>query len=283
MYRTRAREISLQTLDRAKRARREALVLVPLIAAVLFAYRSREALFGVDVPVRIAAVVALVLLGGALARDVGRVVAPSLFRRLDPGTAATVGFLLRLFLLGIATLFSLRLAGLQPQTLAIGGAVTAVVFGLAAQQTLGNVIAGTVLLSARPFRVGDRVRLQGGGLAGVLEGTVETLGLLYTTLAQGEDLMLVPNNVVLSSAVVPLREPAAVDLRARLRPGVKPSEVQALLDDQVTVPTRADPHIGLEEVDGGEVVVRIGATPRSDQDGAKLADEVLAAVSEVTR
>ena len=29
---------------------------------------------------------------------------------------------------------------------------------------------------------------------------------------------MVPNNVVLTSAVVPLREPAAVDLRARLRP-----------------------------------------------------------------
>ena len=44
--------------------------------------------------------------------------------------------------------------------------MTAVVAGLAAQQTLANVIAGTVLLSARPFRVGERVRLQGGGLAG---------------------------------------------------------------------------------------------------------------------
>ena len=29
---------------------------------------------------------------------------------------------------------------------------------------------------------------------------------------------MVPNSVVLSVAVVPLREPSAVDLRARLRP-----------------------------------------------------------------
>ena len=46
--------------------------------------------------------------------------------------------------------------GCSRATLAVGGAFTAVVFGLAAQQTLGNVIAGTVLLSARPFRVGER-------------------------------------------------------------------------------------------------------------------------------
>ena len=155
--------------------------------------------------------------------------------------------------------------------------------GLAAQQTLGNLIAGTVLLSARPFRVGDRVRLQGGGLAGQVEGVIAALGLLYTTLASGEDSIMVPNNVVLSSAVVPLREPASVDLRARLRPGVKPSQVQELLDDSIRTPTRSEPHIGLEEVDGDEVVVRIAATPETGSDGPRLADEILAAVGAVTR
>ena len=64
------------------------------------------------------------------------------------------------------------MAGLNPATLALGGAITAVVLGLAAQQTLGNVIAGIVLIAVRPFKVGDRVRLQAGGLAGQIEGVV---------------------------------------------------------------------------------------------------------------
>jgi MFS family permease len=80
----------------------------------------------------------------------------------------------------------------RPRTLALGGAFTAVVVGLAAQQTLGNLIAGTVLVSARPFRVGERVRLQGGPLAGTVEGVVSSLGLLYTILARGEDAIMVP-------------------------------------------------------------------------------------------
>src|ERR671920_1276785 len=112
---------------------------------------------------------------------------------------------------------------LQPRTLAVGGAFTAVVVGLAAQNTLGNVLAGMLLLSARPFRVGDRVRFQAGGLAGQGEGGGMSLGLLYVTLAQGEDTIMVPNNVAMASAVVPLREPAAVNLIARLKPDVKPS------------------------------------------------------------
>jgi len=275
-----ARQVSRQA---ARRAGRQLLFIVPLLAGGLVAYKYRQRLFGLDVPIRLATVVALVILGWAFARDVGRVLGPALFRRLDPGTAGTVGFLIRLGTIGVALLAALNIAGLPPRTLAVGGAFTAVIIGLAAQQTLGNLIAGTVLLSARPFRVGDRVRLQGGGIGGRLEGVVSSLGLLYLTLASGEDSILVPNSVVLSLAVMPLREPDSVDLRARLRADVRPSDVQDLLERAVTIPTRSEPKIMLEEIDGDEVVVRIAATPARASDGPKLADEILAAMAEVTR
>jgi small-conductance mechanosensitive channel len=61
----------------------------------------------------------------------------------------------------IATIVALRIAGLQSGTLAVGGGFTAVVVGLAAQQVLGNMLAGLVLITNRPFRVGERVGLQG--------------------------------------------------------------------------------------------------------------------------
>jgi small conductance mechanosensitive channel len=280
---SRARSLTLQTAQKARRAKRELLIIVPLLTITLYAYFRREELFGVDTPVRVGAAIVMVVLGWALARDLGRFTAPALFRRMDPATAGTVGFLIRLVFIGAAALFALRVAGLQPETLAVGGAITAVVLGLAAQQTLGNLIAGMVLISARPFKVGDRVRLQAGGLAGQIEGVVTSLGLLYTTLAQDRDSIMIPNNVVLTAAIVPLREPAAVDLRARLRPDVRPSDLQALLEDNVRTPTRSEPHISLEEVDRDEVIVRIAATPLSESDGPQLADEVLAAIGAVTR
>ena len=279
----RARSLTLQTAQHARRAKRELIVIVPLLAVTLYCYVRREELFGADTPVRVGAAIVMVVLGWALARDLGRFTAPALFRRMDPATAGTVGFLIRLVFLVASALFALRAAGLEPETLAVGGAITAVVFGLAAQQTLGNLIAGMVLISARPFKVGDRVRLQAGGIAGQIEGVVASLGLLYTTFAQGQDSIMVPNNVVLTAAVVPLREPASVDLRARLRPDVKPSDLQALLEESVETPVRSEPHISLEEVDRDEVVVRIAATPVSESDGPKLADEVLAAIGAVTR
>jgi small conductance mechanosensitive channel len=276
-----ARELSRKAV---RRARVQLLVLAPLLAGVLLLYAYRRDIFGpsLDTPVRVLTVVALMALGWQFARDIGRSAGPMLFRRLDPGTAGTVGFLIRLTTILVAFLVAARIAGLDPRTLAVGGAFTAVVVGLAAQQTLGNLIAGTVLLSARPFRVGDRVRFQGGGLAGNVEGVVASLGLLYTTLAEGDDLIMVPNAVVLSAAIVPLREPAGVDLRARLRPGVTPEDIQILLQQTLETPIRDEPHVTLEEVDGDEVVVRIQAVPENAEDGSRLAGEVLSAVARET-
>ena len=279
----RARALTVHAAHRAARARLELAVVVPLIAAVLIANEYRREVFGLDLPVRVFTATALLILGWRLARDVGRTLAPGLFRRMDPATAGTVGFLIRLAFLAAAMLVALRIAGLEPRTLAVSGAIFAVVFGLAAQQTLGNLIAGVVLISARPFKVGERVRLQAGGLAGEIEGIVSSLGLLYTTFARGEESIMVPNNVVLASAIVPLREPSSVDLRARLRPDVKPSTVQELLEEGIRTPVRAEPHIGLEEIDADEVVMRIAATPASEADGPRLADEILAAIAPITR
>jgi small conductance mechanosensitive channel len=281
--RARARQLTLGTIQRAREARRQLLLLVPLTAAVLVAYAQRQELFGVDTPVRIAAALLLVVLGYALARDIGRFVAPYLFRRMDPATAGTLGFVIRLLGVGLVAILALRLAGLPPETLAVGGAVTAIIVGLAAQQTFGNVFAGMVLLSARPFRVGDRIRLHAGGVAGTIEGTVSALGLLYVVLHSGEDQILVPNSVVLAAAVVPLREPDGVDLRVRLRPDVRPSEVQRLLAATVQTPVRGEPHISLEEMDSDEVLMRVTATPEVPADGQRLADEILTAMAKVTR
>jgi small conductance mechanosensitive channel len=296
------RQISPQVV---RRARLEALLLVPLFVAIAVVYDHRVGLIGttehvaaagpphphppyshkvlepaIETPLTIATVIALVILGWAIARDIGRALGPRLFRRLDPATAGTVGFLVRLGTVAVALLVALSVAGVETRTLAVGGAFTAVIVGLAAQQTLGNLFAGTVLLSARPFRVGDRVRLQGGPLAGQLEGTVSSLGLLYTTFAKGEDSVMVPNSVVLSVAVLPLREPESVDMRARLRPGMTPGDLQELLEQSLHTPLRDVPRITLEEFDREAVIVRITATPRIASEGRQLASELLSIVSQ---
>ena len=275
-----ARQLSKRAV---RRARIETIILVLLTAATVLLYLYRKEVFGLDAPIRLGASAALLLLGFGLARDLGRLLGPALFRRMDPSTAGTVGFLIRLFFAVVAMLVALRVAGVTNANLVPAAAATAVILGLAAQQTLGNLFAGVVLLSARPFVVGDRVRLQGGDLAGDLEGTVSSLGLLHTVFSNGDDSIMVPNRTVLNVAIVPLREPAGIDLRARLRPGVTPLDIQGLLQQEVATPMRGEPRILLEEIDGDEIIVRVQATPEANADGPRLASEVLAAIGPETR
>src|SRR3954451_819976 len=282
MFETRShawREAGLSfELDRQerKRALGQLLLFAVLTAGVLVLFSRRQELFpGLGTQVRAATVVALILFGWGFAIALGRGVAPSLFTRMDPGTAGTVGFMIRLVTIAVVTVVALRIAGLNTRTLALGGAFTAVVIGLAAQQTLGNLFAGIVLQGTRPFRVGQRVKLIGGPLAGSVEGTVSSLGLFYAQFLSGADRMLVPNSVLLNCVVVPILEPERVDLRARFDASTNPVEIQHQLAHAITVPTRYPPHIALEEVDRDQMTLRISATPDRPSEGGKLAEQIL--------
>lgn len=252
-----------------------------VLAATLVVYSQRHRIApGYGQWIQIGTVVVLVIVGTAATHWLSRLLSPRLNRRLDPATAGTTGFVIRLLATAAVVILALRIAGVTASTLAVGGAFTAVLLGLAAQQAMGGIFAGIVLQSTRPFRVGERVRLVGGALAGSLEGTVSSLGLFYTTLSQGADRLLVPNNVLLSLVVVPLREPDKVDVKARFPVDASPQQVEQRLLRAITVPTRYRPNVALEEIDADSVVLRISATPLRPEDGSQLADEVLEALRE---
>lgn len=263
----------------ARKARREAILLLVLIIGVIVVFTQRDELLpdaGKELRYITAAIIAL--LGWLLARTLAQSFAPALFRRMEPGTAGTVGFLIRLGTIAVVIVAALRIAGVKPETLAVGGAFTAVVLGLAAQQTLAHVFAGLVLLTTRPFQVGQRVKLRGGSMAGEVEGIVSSLGLFYTTLVSGGDRTMIPNNVIMQLAVIPISEPERVELRARFNAEVTPQRLQRMIEKAATIPLRNQPQVQLEELDGDEITVMITAVPLNPADGSKLAGEVLNAV-----
>ncbi len=269
-----ARRLDTHAIRRA-RVRLPAWLLT--LAGIIVVYSYRRQLFGVDTPVRVGTVVALLILGWAIARDVGRAFAPMLFRRMDPATAGTVGFLVRLVAVVGVLAASLRIAGIEPKTLALGGAFTAIIAGLAAQQTLGNLFAGLVLLSSRPFRVGDRINIVGSGLDHT--GVVSSLGLLFTSLDNGEDTIMIPNSTVLNVAITPLREPRGLDIRVRVPVAVTPSDIERLLREELRTPLRRSASVVVEELSGQEVTLRIHATPARGRDQTALSGEVLSLIA----
>ena len=104
--------------------------------------------------------------------------------------------------LGILTLLRLNLGNLV-----VGGAVTGVIIGIAAQQTLGNFFAGLVLLFARPYVPGQRVTVRSGAMGGPFEGTIIDAGLMYTTIRTDEGTVSMPNAGLLAAAIGPTPQP----------------------------------------------------------------------------
>lgn len=127
---------------------------------------------------------------------------------LQPRASASHAAVVRYAILIIGAFTTLVLAlelfGVPIGQLVLGGALTSVFVGIAAQQALGNVFAGLVLQFARPFHVGDAVRLRAGALGGTLDGVVIDIGITYVRFDTDGSVMSVPNSQVLNAVVGPI-------------------------------------------------------------------------------
>ena len=128
----------------------------------------------------------------ALARWRGGQTAGSAMRML------VTGFGYAIALIGMLSMLSIPVGHLL-----LGGAIAGVVIGIAAQQSLGNAFAGLVLLMARPFAVGNHIRVRSGALGGEFYGTVTSLSLTYVSVLTDEGMLKVPNSSLLAAAVGP--------------------------------------------------------------------------------
>ncbi len=120
-----------------------------------------------------------------------------------------VNFIIQLLQVVAFIVAAILYAQLVPALRALGTAllagvsVVSVVLGIAAQATLGNLIAGISLLLYRPFHVGDRVQLTTP--KGLITGVVESLTLGFTVLRDADDeQVIVPNSVMISVVIIRL-------------------------------------------------------------------------------
>ena len=85
--------------------------------------------------------------------------------RLGSAHAAVIRYALLLVGVIVVVVITLQLFRVPVGQLVVGTALTSVLLGIAAQQSLSNIFAGMVLLLSRPFRVGDPIRLRAGASA----------------------------------------------------------------------------------------------------------------------
>jgi hypothetical protein len=140
-----------------------------------------------------------VMAGRAVARELARV--STARAGVAAGSAIRLICLILTYLtvgLGVLAMLEVNLGNLL-----VGGAVTGVVVGIAAQQTLGNFFAGLVLFFARPYVPGQRVKVHSGALGGPFVGVIVGAGLLYTFIETRSGVVSLPNAGLLGSAIGP--------------------------------------------------------------------------------
>jgi small-conductance mechanosensitive channel len=124
--------------------------------------------------------------------------------RTGPRHAGVLRWLVMIVGYLIVLITGLGMFAVPVHQLVLGGALTGVIVGIAAQQSLGNIFAGVVLLIARPFGVGDAIRIKAGNLGGISEGTVTAMGMTYVTLLTDDGPLSIPNSGMLAAAVGPM-------------------------------------------------------------------------------
>ncbi|HWD96113.1 MAG TPA: mechanosensitive ion channel domain-containing protein [Acidimicrobiales bacterium] len=180
-----------------------------------------------------AAAVVLVVAGAFAIVHLSRAAGRSVARKTSIGTGASVrlitngvGYLILIFAL-------LTVLGVSLDHLLIGAGVAGIILGVAAQQSLGNVFAAVVMLVARPFVVGDMIRIR-SGVTGVLDVRVLGIGLTYVTVETDDGLLRVPNSLLLAAGIGQLRPGATLIPSQKPMP---PPDAEPSAPAQVTPPT----------------------------------------------
>jgi small-conductance mechanosensitive channel len=77
---------------------------------------------------------------------------------------------------------------------ALGGAgVIAIIAGIASQEALANVVGGVFIISFKPFRIGDRIKISDN-----MVGTVTDITMRHTVIRNFENKMIVIPNAIIN-------------------------------------------------------------------------------------
>src|SRR5258708_33245716 len=109
----------------------------------------------------------------------------------EPPVRMLVLRVIRLVIMAFTLVIVATQLGVQVMPLVAGLSVAGVGVGLAMQGVLGNLVAGLVIIVAKPFRVGDYIEIHS------VHGQVEQIELLSTVLKHSDrSQVMIPNRKI---------------------------------------------------------------------------------------
>jgi MscS family membrane protein len=103
----------------------------------------------------------------------------------------------KIFIVVVAMLVTSQNLGINITGILASFSVGALAVGLAAQDTLANLFGAVAIYLDRPFRIGDRIKLDGG-----VDGVVETIGLRSTQVRNLDGFLVTIPNKTMGNATI---------------------------------------------------------------------------------
>lgn len=147
---------------------------------------------------RIIAAILILLIGLWVCRLLRRLTERVMEKRhIDPLIANFVGTVVYVLLILVVVIAAISKLGVQTTSLIAVLGAAGLAIGLALQGSLSNLASGVIIISLRPFKVGDYV--EAGSNAGIIEG----IHLFYTRMRSPDNKeIMIPNSTITSSAIV---------------------------------------------------------------------------------
>jgi len=114
--------------------------------------------------------------------------------------------------------FTLKAHGIEVTAVLASAGIAGIAIGLAAKETLADVLAGIFIISDQPIRIGDRVNLERIGQHWGSWGDVVDIGLRRTKIRNPDGVVVnYPNSVLATSVITNFTDQKDEPIRARVR------------------------------------------------------------------
>ena len=124
----------------------------------------------------------------------------------------------KLILVFVLFLVILRIHGIQVTPLLASAGIAGIALGLAAKETLADILAGIFLITDRPIKIGDRVKIERIGKHWGAWGDVLDIGLRRTCIRNTDGVAVnYPNNILANSIITNFEHEGENPMRVRVR------------------------------------------------------------------
>lgn len=153
--------------------------------------------FAMTSGLRLIAAIVVLLLGLRIVKTIMKRYEKSrAYEKITPDVRGVVRWLIGFLLYAVIIVLVIGILGIPLASVATIISSAAIAVGLALQGSLSNLAGGIVILAFKPFHVGDVIQ------TGSYNGTVESIGVFYTTLTTFDNQRVVLPNAGLSNASI---------------------------------------------------------------------------------